>query len=90
MSSPRFLILTATEEWLSAAEIVGRLEAAGYWPSPDGTYQDHLADVEARLQYLRDSAGRPYFSSLQVLGSDGFPVLLYKQSRLIRSASPSR
>ena len=37
-----------------------------------------------RIEHLRDYDGAPYFASLEILGPDRQPIMIYKQRRLIR------
>ncbi len=89
MSSEQFLRLTATTEWLTVSELVGRLRGAGYWQeaSPPLTPSEQVRHVRQRLAGLRDAAGRPCFVSMVIHGADGAPRLLFKQARLLAQVS---
>jgi hypothetical protein len=86
-----FVALTATDAWLTASQVVGLLEQAGYsWPA--GVRDDpvqRLSHVLRQLHSLRDRQGRLAFASLEILGPDGKPVLVYKQQRLFGGSGPS-
>jgi hypothetical protein len=92
MNAARFLVLTASDAWLTAVEILMLLDQGGYWSGAyvQATPDVRLTHVIRRLETLSDAASRPLFDSMVSLGPDGQTVRVYKQARLIRPAQRGR
>ena len=86
LANPTFLVLTTTDAWLTAPELMSLLEQHSYsWPDAVGSDPaQRLAYVLGQLHTLRDAHGQLAFASLEILGPDGRPVRVYKQARLMR------
>jgi hypothetical protein len=87
LDTARFLSLSATDAWLTAAEIEALLEERGYWTGTQAhlPHRVRLAYVVRYVDTLRDATSRPLFERVTSLGPAGQPVVRYKQARLIQS-----
>jgi hypothetical protein len=78
-----FLSLTASNEWLTARQILERLTAGHYWESESPAVPVHqrLEYVVGQLESLSDSQGNLLFAGVEMLDPRGVPVRVYKQMR---------
>ena len=86
MERETFLTLTATDDWLTAEELVKRLEAGGFWSTyfPRVSAEQRMAYTIHCLNTLVDQNDKPLFASLEILGRNGKIQRVYKQERLLR------
>jgi hypothetical protein len=81
-----FLALTASDQWLTAPQIVERLTEGHYWESkhPPIREQQRLGYVIAQLESLKDPRGNLLFASVEILDASRKPTLVYKQVKQFR------
>jgi hypothetical protein len=83
MGVARFLALTASDEWLTARQLLERLTAGHYWESkaPAVPVHQRFEYVIGQLESVSDSQGNLLFASVELLDARGVPVRVYKQVR---------
>jgi hypothetical protein len=92
MDGKLFLELTASDDWLTAAEIVARLGRGAYWTEAYGAGPPELrlAHVETQLRTLRTARQGLAFVAVDALALDGTRMRLWKQqARIQAKAGPS-
>jgi hypothetical protein len=81
MNRRLFLALTASDEWLTAPQILERLTTGSYWESEQSLIpvQHRLEYVIRQLESLKNLQGKLLFASVETLNPSGKPVHVYKQ-----------
>jgi hypothetical protein len=89
MTTDQLLALTASDAWLTAEQLAQVLATAGYW-----RWGDTYMLPEARMRWVHDwlatqrgPNGAPLFARVDMRTEDNRIVSVYKQERLLRTAS---
>jgi hypothetical protein len=86
----RFIALTASEQWLTAEELVTRLDARGYWSTyyPGLPIKERVAYTIRQLETLLGPDGKLLFASLEIRAPSDAIQRVYKQNHLIPHREP--